>query len=148
MMTLPQINLYSHGTQWTASHGHFAFWGAYGCGVIAVLYLALEKSRGHDGLDGSAWKWSFALLNIGMLGMVGALLVAGMDQAFYERAIGGSTWGAFLAMEGRPWFVEGMWARFAFGLLFACGYAMLVYDLLATRRREVAVSDSMAAAGS
>ena len=134
MMTLPQINLYSHGTQWTASHGHFAFWGAYGCGVIAVLYLALEKSRGYEGLDGRAWKWSFALLNIGMLGMVGALLVAGMDQAFYERAIGGSTWGAFLAMQGRPWFIEGMWTRFAFGLLFACGYAILVYDLLAARR--------------
>lgn len=148
MMTLPQINLYSHGTQWTASHGHFAFWGAYGCGVIAVLYLALEKSRGYEGLDGRAWKWSFALLNIGMLGMVGALLVAGMDQAFYERAIGGSTWGAFLAMEGRPWFIEGMWTRFAFGLLFGCGYAILVYDLLATRRREATVSDSMAAAGS
>ena len=94
------------------------------------------------------WKWSFALLNIGMLGHDGALLVAGIDQAFYERAIGGSTWNAFLAMEGRPWFIEGMWARFAFGLLFACGYAILLYDLLAARRREAAVSESMAAAGS
>jgi nitric oxide reductase subunit B len=138
MMTLPQINLYSHGTQWTASHGHFAFWGAYGCGVIAVLYLALEKSHGRDGLDGAAWRWSFALLNTGMLGMAGALLVAGIDQAFYERAIGGSTWDAFLAMQVRPWFVQSMWARFAFGLLFACGYAVLVYDLLAIGRRRVA----------
>ena len=51
-------------------------------------------------------------------------------------------------MEGRPWFIEGMWTRFAFGLLFACGYAILVYDLLAARPREAAVSESMAAAGS
>jgi len=111
-----------------------------------VLYLAREKSRGYEGLDGRAWKWSFALLNIGMLGMTGALLVAGMDQAFYERAIGGSTWNAFLAMQGRPWFNESMWARLAFGLMFACGYAILVYDLLAVRPREATVSEPMAAA--
>ncbi|MGD0673492.1 MAG: cbb3-type cytochrome c oxidase subunit I [Candidatus Binatus sp.] len=149
MMTLPQINMYSHGTQWTASHGHFAFWGAYGCGVIAVFYLALAKSRGCDGLDGRAWKWSFALLNVGMLGMVGALLVAGIDQAFFERAIGGSTWNAYLSMQGRPWFIEGMWARFVFGMVFACGYAVLAYDLIAIgRRQEVGAREAMAAAGS
>ena len=67
-----------------STHGHFAFWGAFGCGVIAVLYLALAKSRGCDEVDSSPWKWSFALLNVGMLGMVGALLVAGIDQAFFN----------------------------------------------------------------
>ncbi len=148
MMTLPQINLYSHGTQWTASHGHFAFWGAYGCGVIAVLYLVVEKSRRCDGLDGSAWRWSFALLNIGMIGMAGALLVAGMDQAFYERAIGGSTWNAFLSMQGRPWFNESMWARVGFGLVFTAGYAILVYDLLSIAgRKEASAREPLAAAG-
>ncbi len=136
MMTLPQINLYSHGTQWTASHGHFAFWGAYSCGIIAVLYLAVEKSRGSEGLDGRAWKWSFALLNLGMLGMVGGLLVAGMDQAFFERALGGSTWGAFIALQQRPWYIEGMWARTGFGLLFAAGYAILIYDVLTIGKRQ------------
>ncbi len=148
MMTLPQINLYSHGTQWTASHGHFAFWGAYGCGVIAVLYLAIAQSRGCERPDGRAWKWSFALLNAGMAGMTGALLVAGMDQAFFERAIGGSTWNAFLAMQGRPWFIESMWARLAFGLIFTAGYAVLVYDLMAIpRRREAGEREGLAAAG-
>jgi len=114
---------------------------------MAVLYLALEKSGGYEGLDGSAWKWSFALFNIGMIGMAGALLVAGIDQAFYERAIGGSTWNAFLGAEGRPWIIESLWARFAFGLLFAGGYAVLVYDLLAARPRAATTSESMAAAG-
>ena len=150
MMTLPQINLYSHGTQWTASHGHLAFWGAYGCGVIAVLYLAIAQARGCERLDGTAWKWSFALLNTGMVGMSGALLVAGIDQAFFERAIGGSTWNAYLSMEGRPWFNESMWARLAFGLIFACGFAVLVYDLIAIpKRREAgAREEATAAAGS
>ena len=45
MITLPQVNLYAHGTQWTVSHGHFAFWGAYACGVLSVIYLVLQKAR-------------------------------------------------------------------------------------------------------
>lgn len=45
MITLPQVNLYADGTQWTASHEHLAFWGAYACGVISVLYLVLQKTR-------------------------------------------------------------------------------------------------------
>lgn len=148
MMTLPQINMYSHGTQWTASHGHLAFWGAYGCGVIAVLYLALEQSGHLEGLDGRLWKWSFAMLNAGMFGMSGALLIVGIDQAFFERAIGGSTWSAFLTMQARPWYIEGMWARLLFGFVFAAGYAILVYDLLAIRkRRAVPTREMLAAAG-
>lgn len=140
MMTLPQINLFSHGTQWTVSHGHFAFWGAYACGILAVIYLALEKARKADGLQGNAWKWSFALLNIGMVGMAGALLVSGMAQAFYERAIGGSTLGAFISSQKNPYFVEGMYARLGFGVLFTLGYLVLVYDLLTIGARRPAIA--------
>lgn len=136
MMTLPQINLYSHGTQWTVSHGHFAFWGAYACGVLSVVYLAVQKARGGAEPAGSAWKWAFALLNIGMLGMVGALLMSGMAQAFYERAIGGSTLQAFIEAQSNPWFAQGMAVRLAFGFVFAAGYVCLVYDLLTMWRRK------------
>ncbi|HTO44356.1 MAG TPA: cbb3-type cytochrome c oxidase subunit I [Burkholderiales bacterium] len=136
MMTLPQINLFSHGTQWTVSHGHFAFWGAYACGVIAVIYIALQKARDADVLNGRAWKWSFALLNLGMIGMVGGLLISGMAQAFYERAMGGSTLDAFMRGQTNPWFVQGVAVRLAFGLLFAMGYALLVYDLLRIGKRR------------
>lgn len=137
MMTLPQINMFSHGTQWTVSHGHFAFWGAYACGVIAILYLAKQKVGGVANLDGHAWRWSFGLLNFGMIGMVGGLLISGIAQAFYERAMGGSTLQAFMTGQENPWFVSGMYARAGFGLVFAAGYVMLVYDLL-TRAKPVA----------
>ena len=138
MMTLPQINLFTHGTQWTVSHGHFAVWGAYACGVLAVIYLALQKSRSLQEVQGTAWKWSFALLNIGLVGMVGALLVAGIAQAFYERAMGGSTLQAFMDAQRNPWFVQGIVMRFVFGFVFAAGYAVLVYDLLTLGRRRTA----------
>lgn len=136
MMTLPQINLFTHGTQWTVSHGHFAFWGAYACGVISVIYLALQKMREAQDMNGQAWRWSFALLNIGMIGMVGALLVAGIAQAFFERAIGGSTLYAFIAAQSNQWFVQGITMRLVFGLVFAAGYAMLIYDLLFIGKRR------------
>jgi len=138
MMTLPQINLFTHGTQWTVSHGHFAFWGAYSCGVLAVIYLALQKSRAAQQLDGAAWKWSFALLNIGMLGMVGALLVSGISQAFYERAMGGSTLQAFIEGQTNVWFVQGIVMRLVFGFVFAAGYVVLIYDLLTIGKKRTA----------
>ncbi len=135
MMTLPQINLFSHGTQWTVSHGHFAFYGAYVTGILAVIYIALQHSRQLGEIPGNAWKWAFALLNTGMVGMVGALLVSGMAQSFYERAVGGSTLEAFMAGQANPWFVQGMYARLGFGILFAAGFVMLVYDLVRIARQ-------------
>jgi nitric oxide reductase subunit B len=147
MMTLPQINLFAHGTQWTVSHGHFAFWGAYACGVLAVIYHVLGETRRAPALDGRAWKWAFALLNVGLVGMAGALLVSGMAQAFYERAIGGSTLKAFIFTQKNPWFYQGMYARFLFGLVFAAGFVVLAYDLLTIgKRAHAAIQEARAEA--
>jgi nitric oxide reductase subunit B len=137
MITLPQINLYAHGTQWTVSHGHFAFWGAYACGVVSVAYLIAQKARGAASIGGQLWKWSFGALNLGLLGMVGALLVAGITQSFVERATGGSTLQAYIAGQENHWFVEAMVLRFVFGLVFAAGYGMLVVDFLTIGKRAV-----------
>jgi nitric oxide reductase subunit B len=145
MITLPQVNLYAHGTQWTVSHGHFAFWGAYGCGVLSVMYLVVQKVRGLAEVEGTLWKWSFAALNIGLVAMVGALLVSGFAQAFVERAIGGSTHDAFVAGQENRWFVEGMVTRFIFGLVFAAGYVALVWDLLTIGSRAPALAAAGAA---
>jgi len=145
MITLPQINMYAHGTQWTVSHGHFAFWGAYGCGVIAVAYLMVQKARALPQVDGQLWKWSFAGLNLGLVAMVGALLVAGITQSMIERATGGSTLQAYIAGQESPWFSEAMILRFVFGLVFSAGYALLVYDLARLgRRRTVAQQTALA----
>lgn len=145
MITLPQINMYAHGTQWTVSHGHFAFWGAYGCGVISVAYLMVQKARGLPQIGGQLWKWSFGGLNLGLVAMVGALLVAGITQSMVERAIGGSTLQAYIAGQESPWFSEAMILRFVFGLVFTAGYVVLVYDLVRLgRRRAVAQQAALA----
>lgn len=146
MMTLPQINLYSHGTQWTVSHGHFAFWGAYACGVIAIFYIALQKTRQVEQLESRAWKWSMTLLWTGLVGMVGSLLIAGITQAFYERAQGGSTLQAFVHASENIWFTNAMVFRLAFGVIFALGYLILVYDLVTIGRKGTVPAKAGAAA--
>jgi nitric oxide reductase subunit B len=82
-----------------------------------------------------AWRWAFATLNAGLVGMSAVLLLAGYAQSFVERALGGSTLEAFIAGQGDPSFVAAMYARFFFGLVFAAGYALLVYDFVTLGRR-------------
>jgi nitric oxide reductase subunit B len=142
MHTLPQINLYTHGTQWSASHGHLAFFGAYATIIIAIFYLAIQKLRGNvwmaDSLadHGWKWKWSFALLNIGMIGMTVALLISGYVQSQLERAIEGSTWSGYFVAQSHPWFIQGIVWREFFGLLFTIGFVLLVWDLLTIGKTE------------
>lgn len=142
MHTLPQINLFTHGTQWTASHGHLAFFGAYATINIAVFYLAVQRWRGnvwmganlHD--RGWKWKWSLVLLSVGTLGMTMALLIAGYEESFIERALQGSTWSAYFAAQTHPWFIQGMIWRLVFGVLMMVGLVLLMWDLATIGRHE------------
>jgi nitric oxide reductase subunit B len=142
MHTLPQINLYTHGTQWTASHGHLAFFGAYATINIAFFYLAMQRWHGNVWMsadlpgNGWKWKWSLALLNIGVIGMTMALLISGYEQSFIERAQEGSTWAAYFAGQSHPWFMQGMFWRQIFGWVTAAGFVLLVWDLLTIGAHE------------
>ncbi len=135
MQTLPQINLYTHGTQWASSHGHLAFFGAYVTIIVAFIYLAIQKLRGNVWMSGGTsgawrWKWSMLLLHVGMVGMTIALLIAGYEQAFIERAVGGSTWQAYFEAQLRPWFVQAMQWRMTFGVIMTAGVVLLLWDFL------------------
>ncbi|HUX91115.1 MAG TPA: cbb3-type cytochrome c oxidase subunit I [Gallionellaceae bacterium] len=141
MHTLPQINLFTHGTQWSASHGHLAFFGAYATINIAFFYIVMQKWRGNVWMSGHVvgdwkWKWSLGLLNMGMLGMTMGMLVSGYVQSQLERAIEGSTWAGYFAAQAHPWFVQGMVWREVFGVMFALGFVLLVWDLLTVGKRE------------
>ncbi len=141
MHTLPQINLYTHGTQWAASHGHLAFFGAYATINIAFFYLAIQQWRGNIWMsagiaDAWRWKWAIALLNIGVVGMTVALLIAGYEQSFIERAVEGSTWGGYFTAQNHPDFRAAMVWRLLFGIVTAAGLGLLVWDLLTIGKRE------------
>jgi len=83
--TLPQTNLYTHGTLVTAMHGHLAFWGAYAMIVLAIISYSLPNMTGRKLYDSSRGRMAFWMANIGMIGMTIAFGVAGVAQVYLER---------------------------------------------------------------
>jgi nitric oxide reductase subunit B len=86
--TLPQVNMYTHGTLVTAMHGHLAFWGAYAMIVLAFIAYAMPNLTGRKLFDTATGTYAFWLSNIGMLGMTVAFGVAGVAQVYLERIMG------------------------------------------------------------
>lgn len=86
--TLPQVNLYTHGTLVTAMHGHLAFWGAYAMIVLAIISYAMPNITGRKLYDTTVGLYAFWMSNIGMLGMTVAFGVAGVSQVYLERKVG------------------------------------------------------------
>lgn len=86
--TLPQVNLYTHGTLVTAMHGHLAFWGAYAMIVLAMISYAMPIMTGRNLADSATSVFSFWASNIGMVLMTAAFGIAGVAQVYLERKIG------------------------------------------------------------
>lgn len=127
--TLPQINRWTHGTQITASHGHFAFWGAYGMLAIALMYTILPEISGHSAERSNKVGFTaFVSLNFGMIFLVMALLIAGVVQVYLQRIMGMD----FLEVQNhlRLWFE----VRLVAGLLFLVGSVLLMWDLFELAR--------------
>jgi len=123
MHTLPPVNYYTHGSQITVSHGHLAFFGAYGLLNLTIFYFAMPRLKNINKYRDNLGRWGFWTMTIAMflLGLVFG--VAGILQAYLERFldIGYST--AHLTMM--------LWFRIAFGvgLVFLLGVLMTVWHL-------------------
>jgi nitric oxide reductase subunit B len=128
-MTLPQINKWTHGTQVTASHGHFAFFGAFAMLVIAAMYYMVPRLRGMDRYAPGRSMWAFWLMCAGMLGMVLAFTVAGVVQVYLTRILGMD----FMAVRTQyvSFWIFWVWAC---GLvIFLPGVIAFLWDFLAGR---------------
>ena len=86
--TLPQINMWTHGTLVTAMHGHLAFWGAYAMINFAMIAYAMPLLTGRKLWDTASSIYGFWISNIGMVAMTGAFAVAGVSQVVLERRTG------------------------------------------------------------
>ena len=137
MQTLPQINMFSHGTQLAAAHGHLAFFGAYVSTVMVLVYIAAQNLRRpiRIPLNSRLWSWAAGMLILGIIGIGGAFTISGFTQTLIERAAGGSTWFAYIQAYTHPWYVNTLWWRFGFGLIMLLGYLLLVTDLLTIGKR-------------
>jgi nitric oxide reductase subunit B len=86
--TLPQINQWTHGTQVTASHGHFAFFGAYAMLNLTLIYFALPQLKKLKILNESLGIKSFWFMSSFMVLMALSLAIAGIVQAYFQRVLG------------------------------------------------------------
>jgi nitric oxide reductase subunit B len=119
--TLAPVNMYTHGTQLTAAHGHLSFYGAYVMIVFTIISYAMPILRGRPhGNSAKAQKVelaSFWMMNIGMLGLTLALSAAGLVQIFDQR-VGTELIGFMESQES----INGIYMiRAGFGLLVFSG---------------------------
>ncbi len=119
--TLAPVNMYTHGTQLTAAHGHLSFYGAYIMIIFTVISYAMPILRGRPhGNCKKAQKVelaSFWMMNIGMMGLTLALSAAGLVQIFDQR-VGTDLIGFMESQES----IEGIYmVRLGFGLLVFTG---------------------------
>jgi len=129
--TLPQVNIYTHGTQFTAAHGHLAFFGAYATILIGMMYMGIQGAYGIEKMKATfKSKMGIFLTTFGVLGMTIALTIAGYEQVLVERAELGATWNAFFMAQELPWYVQAQLWRAIMGVVTFVGFIYLVWDLL------------------
>ena len=129
--TLPQVNLYTHGTQFTSAHGHLAFFGAYATILIGMMYMAVQGKNGIKVLNNTkSTIWATSMITGGVLGMTMALTVAGYADFIVSRAQWGATWEGYFAGQSTIWLIQGMNWRVIMGVVTFIGFFFLVKDLL------------------
>jgi len=138
--TLPQVNIYTHGTQFTAAHGHLAFFGAYATILIGMMYLALQGAYGIKQMKATFnSKMGIFLITFGVVGMTVALTIAGYEQVLVERAELGAGWNAFFVAQDLPWYVQAQLWRTIMGVVTLLGFVYLILDLLTIGKRAKAL---------
>jgi len=131
--TLPQINLYTHGSQWTSSHGHLAFFGAYATILIGMMYLAVQGTNGIKLMKNTLSSiLAITFITAGVVGMTVALLIAGFGQVLISRAQMGATWAAYFDGQSGMWFSQAMDWRLIMGAVTFIGFVFLIKDFLTT----------------
>ena len=137
--TLPQVNIYTHGSQFTAAHGHLAFFGAYATILIGMMYLGVQGAYGIKKMKMTfSSKMAIFMITFGVVGMTVALTIAGYEQVLVERAELGGGWNAFFQAQELPWYIQAQTWRAIMGVVTFVGFVYLVWDLLTIGKREAA----------
>ena len=136
--TLPQVNLYTHGTQFTSAHGHLAFFGAYATILVGMMYIAVQGTNGIKVLKNTkASIWAVSMISGGVMGMTVALTIAGYVQVLVSRAQMGATWAGYFDGQSGAWFTQAMDWRLIMGTVTFLGFILLAKDLLTTGKNPV-----------
>jgi len=122
--TLPQVNMWTHGTLVTAMHAHLAFWGAYGMLILAMISYALPMLTGKKLYNTTTGQIAFWLSNIGMIGMTTAFATAGVAQVYLERKVGMN----FVDVQNE--IAVHFWVMLGAATLFTSGIILYIIDFV------------------
>jgi len=89
IITLAPVQYYIHGTNFTAAHGHLAFYGAYAMIALSIISYAMPLLRGRTANSMLAQRWEmtgFWVMALSMIAMTLALTGAGIVTTFLQRA--------------------------------------------------------------
>lgn len=138
-MTFALTNAWSHGTWVTLSHAHLALFGTFGMLGIAAAYYAVPIMRRATDFDQRLGKLAFWLVFAGMLGLAFAFAIGGTIQVFVYRTLGLDWFSGDVApaMHATKLLVP------IFGLVFAVGVGLLVFDLITMGRRARSAAAAM-----
>lgn len=135
-MAVPSLNRWLHGTYLTSAHSHLALAGVFGSLALAVsLYVITQGQVPEPKEEKGIWV-SFLLVNLGLVIMGGALMLAGMLQVYLWR-VAGLEFAATLGLI-RPYLM----ARVVGGLVYALGSTWLTWTVIKIGWRRIAVFDN------
>ncbi|MHB1407572.1 MAG: cbb3-type cytochrome c oxidase subunit I [Desulfitobacteriaceae bacterium] len=135
IITVPWINLYMHGTYITSGHAHLALFGSLGFSVLGGSYYILSRGTQPDRETYRRGIMAVLALNVGLLTMSTALIIAGFLQAYRARYLGMNF------MEVNLQLNLYLSARAAGGAIFTSGDLLLTWQILkAWRKSKNAVS--------
>jgi len=127
MITLAPVQYYAHGTNFTAAHGHLAFFGAYAMVSLAIISYAMPLLRGRTANSAIAQRWEmtgFWVMVISMLGIALALTGAGLVTVFTQRM--GSSPVSF--MDAQDLSMAFFWIREVAGFGFFAGLLSYLFS--------------------
>ena len=122
MITLAPVQFYAHGTNFTAAHGHLAFFGAYAMVSLSIISYAMPHLRGRtaNSLRSQHWEMAGFWIMVSSLFLIAlALTGAGIVTTFAQRM--GSDPSSFMDAQDNArvffWIREGAGFAFLAGLL-------------------------------
>lgn len=130
-MTFALTNVWSHGTWITPGHAHLALFGTFGMLGIAAAYYAVPALRKAADFDQRLGKLAFWLVFTGILGIALSFALGGTVQIYVYRTLGLHWFG------GDVYHAMGIYKLLVptFGLLFAVGAGIVVFDLATLGKR-------------
>ena len=140
LITLAPAQYYMHGTNFTAAHGHLAFFGAYAMVSLAIISYAMPLLRGRIANSAGAQRWEvtgFWIMVLSMIGITLALTGAGIVTVVLQRAADDPMGFMQVQDKARVFF----WLREFFGGTFFIGLLVFIGSFFV--RGEYAYNDEV-----